>query len=66
MCFWGEALMLGPNINLPMPEDAVAPAYAAREGEGACHARQRLSGSGVTASNGTRRVTSIPVVSTPG
>jgi tetratricopeptide (TPR) repeat protein len=29
MCFWGEALVLGPNINLPMPEDAVAPAFAA-------------------------------------
>jgi len=28
MCFWGEALVLGPNINLPMQEDAVAPAYA--------------------------------------
>ncbi len=26
MCFWGEAVVLGPNINLPMPEDAVAPA----------------------------------------
>src|SRR6476659_3843858 len=21
MCFWGEALVLGPNINLPMQED---------------------------------------------
>jgi tetratricopeptide (TPR) repeat protein len=31
MCFWGEALVLGPNINLPMQEDAVAPAYAAAE-----------------------------------
>jgi tetratricopeptide (TPR) repeat protein len=31
MCFWGEALVLGPNINLPMPEDAVAPAFAAVE-----------------------------------
>jgi tetratricopeptide (TPR) repeat protein len=31
MCFWGEALVLGPNINLPMPEDAVAPAYAAAQ-----------------------------------
>src|SRR6516165_4548937 len=31
MCFWGEALVLGPNINLPMPEDAVAPAFAAAE-----------------------------------
>ncbi len=29
MCFWGEALVLGPNINLPMQEDAVPPAYAA-------------------------------------
>jgi tetratricopeptide (TPR) repeat protein len=28
MCFWGEALVLGPNINLPMPQDAVAPAFA--------------------------------------
>src|SRR5258707_5641170 len=27
MCFWGEALVLGPNINLPMQEDAAAPAY---------------------------------------
>lgn len=31
MCFWGEALVLGPNINLPMMEDAVAPAFAALE-----------------------------------
>jgi tetratricopeptide (TPR) repeat protein len=29
MCFWGEALVLGPNINLPMQDDAIAPAYAA-------------------------------------
>jgi tetratricopeptide (TPR) repeat protein len=29
MCFWGEALVLGPNVNMLMPEDAVAPAYAA-------------------------------------
>ena len=29
MCFWGEALVLGPNINLPMQEDALAPAFAA-------------------------------------
>ena len=31
MCFWGEALVLGPNINLPMQEDAGAPAYAAAQ-----------------------------------
>src|SRR3954466_9762349 len=29
MCFWGEALVLGPNINMPMGEEAVAPAFAA-------------------------------------
>jgi tetratricopeptide (TPR) repeat protein len=29
MCFWGEALVLGPNINAPMDEAAVAPALAA-------------------------------------
>jgi tetratricopeptide (TPR) repeat protein len=31
MCFWGEAYVLGPNINLPMQEPAVAPAYAAAQ-----------------------------------
>jgi tetratricopeptide (TPR) repeat protein len=29
MCWWGVAEALGPNINLPMPPDAVAPAWAA-------------------------------------
>ena len=29
MCHWGEALVLGPNINAPMFPDAVAPALAA-------------------------------------
>ena len=29
MCFWGEALALGPNINAPMEADAVPLAYAA-------------------------------------
>lgn len=29
MCFWGEAFALGPNINAPMFEEAVAPAFAA-------------------------------------
>jgi tetratricopeptide (TPR) repeat protein len=31
ICFWGEALVLGPNINLPMQDDAVAPAFAAAQ-----------------------------------
>jgi tetratricopeptide (TPR) repeat protein len=31
ICFWGEALVLGPNINLPMQENAIAPAYAAAQ-----------------------------------
>ena len=29
MCWWGVAYALGPNINLPMPDDAVAPAFQA-------------------------------------
>lgn len=29
MCYWGEAYVLGPNLNVPMGEDAVAPAIAA-------------------------------------
>ena len=29
MCFWGEAYALGPNINVPMDEKAIAPAAAA-------------------------------------
>jgi tetratricopeptide (TPR) repeat protein len=31
MCFWGEALVLGPNINLPMSEDAVPLAFVATQ-----------------------------------
>ncbi len=29
MCWWGVAFALGPNINMPMPDDAVAPAWTA-------------------------------------
>ncbi len=29
MCFWGEALALGPNINAPMADEAIAPANTA-------------------------------------
>jgi tetratricopeptide (TPR) repeat protein len=29
MCWWGMAVALGPNINMPMPPDAVAPAWEA-------------------------------------
>ncbi|BBA36452.1 uncharacterized protein sS8_4522 [Methylocaldum marinum] len=29
MCFWGEALVLGPNINAPMETSAVGPAWSA-------------------------------------
>src|SRR5690606_32810920 len=31
MCFWGEALVLGPNINAPMEPSAVPQAVAAVE-----------------------------------
>ncbi|NCT84241.1 MAG: hypothetical protein GXC94_13920 [Comamonadaceae bacterium] len=29
LCFWGESLVLGPNINVPMQPEAVAPAWTA-------------------------------------
>jgi tetratricopeptide (TPR) repeat protein len=29
LCWWGVAFALGPNINLPMPDDAVKPAWQA-------------------------------------
>lgn len=29
LCYWGEALVLGPNINVPMDPEAEAPALAA-------------------------------------
>ena len=29
LCYWGEALVLGPNINAPMAAEAVRPAFAA-------------------------------------
>ena len=29
MCYWGEAFALGPNINAPMVDEAVAPAWVA-------------------------------------
>ncbi len=29
LCFWGEALVLGPNINAPMEPSAAGPAWAA-------------------------------------
>ncbi|MGH8478961.1 MAG: tetratricopeptide repeat protein [Gammaproteobacteria bacterium] len=29
LCYWGEALVLGPNINAPMEADALLPALAA-------------------------------------
>jgi len=29
LCYWGEALVLGPNINVPMMPEAMAPAWAA-------------------------------------
>jgi tetratricopeptide (TPR) repeat protein len=31
LCYWGEALVLGPNVNVPMMPEANAPALAALE-----------------------------------
>src|SRR5690349_636631 len=41
MCFWGEALVLGPKINLPMPEEAVPLAFAAVQKAQALAAKAR-------------------------
>jgi tetratricopeptide (TPR) repeat protein len=47
MCYWGEAWVLGPNINAPMDPDAVAPAQlaakmASDKSAGASEAEQAL------------------------
>lgn len=41
MCFWGEALVLGPNINVPMLPQAHDPALAALERAVALKSRAR-------------------------
>ena len=38
MCWWGEALAFGPNINLPMDQDSGRSAYAALQGALVVHA----------------------------
>ncbi len=46
MCYWGEALVLGPNINAPMESEATAPAAAAlgkaREASRRASAKERV------------------------
>jgi len=54
MCFWGEALVLGPNINLPMQEDAVAPAFAAARKAAALAAKTTPREQGLIAAVSTR------------
>jgi tetratricopeptide (TPR) repeat protein len=39
MCYWGEAYVLGPNINVPMDEKAAASAFAAAQKARALAAR---------------------------
>ena len=39
LCYWGEAYVLGPNINVPMDGKAVAPAFAAAQKARALAAR---------------------------
>ena len=46
MCFWGEALVLGPNINVPMMPEANAPALAALAKAVALEGRGRARRSG--------------------
>lgn len=54
MCFWGEALVLGPNINLPMPEEAVPLAFAAIRKAEALAARARPHEQALIAALSTR------------
>jgi len=56
MCYWGEALVLGPNINLPMQEDAVAPALAALRKAQALAAKASPREQALIAALGTRYV----------
>ena len=46
LCYWGEALVLGPNINAPMDPTAVGPALAAmaKAKETAAHASEKERG----------------------
>jgi hypothetical protein len=56
MCFWGEALVLGPNINLAMPEEAVRLAFAAVEKAQALAAKARQHEQALIAALSTRYV----------
>ena len=56
MCFWGEALVLGPNINLPMQEDAVPLAYTAIQTARALAARAQAHEQALIAALSTRYV----------
>ena len=51
-CFWGEALILGPNINVPMMPEANAPALAALEK--AVALKDRAGAEGASADRGAR------------
>ena len=53
MCFWGEAFVLGPNINAPMDAEAVEPAMAACAGPGE-GARCQRARAGMIAASGDR------------
>jgi tetratricopeptide (TPR) repeat protein len=54
MCLWGEALVLGPNINMPMVEEAVAPAFAAAQKARALAAKASPSEQALIAALSTR------------
>jgi tetratricopeptide (TPR) repeat protein len=60
MCFWGEALVLGPNINLPMQDDAVAPAFAAAEKAQALAAKTSAREQALIAALATRYAKDAP------
>jgi tetratricopeptide (TPR) repeat protein len=56
MCFWGEALVLGPNINAPMAATAVQPALAASRRASELKSRARPREQGLIEALATRYV----------
>jgi tetratricopeptide (TPR) repeat protein len=60
MCQWGIALALGPNINIPMEDAAVAPAYQAAQ------AAERLAGSATAVERALTQALARRYAATPG
>src|SRR5262249_20080667 len=65
MCFWGEALVLGPNINVPMMPEAQAPAVAALKQAQALAGRARAKEQALITALGKRYADPAPADRAP-